>query len=115
MVEINDPSNYSIILNRTLQIKISENILAKIESEIFVFKDDDGNFKLDADLYTILHISLNSKKITSLNAINNFIKDYKKVNKIDINKIVNSSLKEYYKKYKNKEIKELAKEHNIIL
>lgn len=111
----NEAINYSIILNRNLQVKIDENTQVKIEIEIFVFQDDDGNFRLDAEYTATTCLILNGKRINSSSKINEFIENYDVVNKNSFSNTVSNSIKNFYKKFKNDQVKTLAKEHNITL
>lgn len=111
----NDAINYSVILNRSLSVKIDGNTEVKVDIEIFVFKDDDDNLKITTNTHYINNVVHCSKRIASYAGIDNFIKEYKKKNKIDIFNFVEDSIKKYYKNYKNQQIKELAKEHNVNL
>lgn len=111
----NEAINYSIILNRNLQIRLDDETEAKIEIEIFVFQDDDSNFRLDAEYTSTASLLLNKKRITSASKINDFIEEYDACNKNSYSSIISSTIKNFYKKFKNEQVKELAKEHNILL
>src|ERR1700761_3388366 len=115
MIVNNEAINYSIILNRNLQLKIDENTDLKIEVEIFVFQDDDGNFKINADYTQTNCIIHNGKKITGTHRMVQFLHDYDEGNRTNISKIVNDCIINHYGKYNNQQIRELAKEHNITL
>ena len=113
MIVNNEAINYSIILNRNLQVKIDTNTNLKIEVEIFVFQDDDGNFRLDVNCSETNCIVHNGKKITGTN-IPKFIGDYDKQHNTKMSKIITDYVTDYFKKYKNQEIKNLVKEHITI-
>jgi len=111
----NTADNCSILVNRNMQLQINPKFKVKVKIEIIIMQDDDGNFRLDSETTDIISVYLDNKKTTGYTNIQNFIKEYDKANKTNLNKNIKIFINNHYKNYKSTQIKDLAKEYNINL
>jgi hypothetical protein len=108
------PENYSILVKRGVEVKLKD-LIIKLLVEIFIFQDDDGNFKLEPEIIEITYLINKGRKITNTNSITENLKNYDKDNKINVFTMVDSHISKYFKKLKNQQVKDLAKEYSITL